>query len=267
MPSLRGLRKRLKEGDRAGRYLRYAIGEIVLVVIGILLALQIDEWNEARNRNERERQYLGSMVEDLQEDLAQIDDATAGNRIIIAGLDSLLVLLANPRPSDAYRRNLFVHSMVYTYWYLLADFPELTMNQLRYSGDLQLIRDPDVRLGMLRYEQGLARVRYTYSQLEHYFHVVEASQKRIFNYLLAAQGLALLDADYRNMLGPLSVFEPVVPDGRYLLNDALDLLSVYYVDVRFYRATMNNTVHALDAQRGLADSVAALIGTRYPDQP
>lgn len=261
MPSLRGLRHRLHEDNRAGRYLRYALGEIFLVVIGILIALQIDAWNEARTQHREELQYLASMLGDLEADVTQIDDAAAGNRVIMVGLDSL----ANPRPTEAYRRDLFTHSMVYTYWYLLADFPELTMNQLKYSGDLQLIGDHDVRLAMLRYEQGLARVRYQYEQLEHYFHVVETTQKRIFNYLLAGRGLAYLDDDYRHMLGPLSDFDPLVPEGRYLLTEDRDLLSVYFVDVRFYRATINNTVAALGEQRGLADSLSSLIRERYPD--
>ena len=36
------------EENKTGKYLKYAIGEIVLVVIGILIALQINNWNEER---------------------------------------------------------------------------------------------------------------------------------------------------------------------------------------------------------------------------
>jgi len=44
----RRIRKRLAEDNKPLKYLRYAIGEIVLVVIGILIALQINNWNERR---------------------------------------------------------------------------------------------------------------------------------------------------------------------------------------------------------------------------
>ena len=45
----------LKEG-KTGRYLKYAFGEIILVVIGILIALQINNWNELRKQKIVERQ-------------------------------------------------------------------------------------------------------------------------------------------------------------------------------------------------------------------
>ena len=44
----RQIRFDLMEKNKTGKYLKYAIGEIVLVVIGILIALQINNWNENR---------------------------------------------------------------------------------------------------------------------------------------------------------------------------------------------------------------------------
>ncbi len=42
------IRKQLLDENKTGRYLKYAIGEIVLVMIGILLALQVNNWNQNR---------------------------------------------------------------------------------------------------------------------------------------------------------------------------------------------------------------------------
>ena len=42
------------EKNKTGKYLKYAIGEIVLVVIGILIALQINNWNENRIRSHKQ---------------------------------------------------------------------------------------------------------------------------------------------------------------------------------------------------------------------
>ena len=44
----RNIRKDLMEKNKTSRYIKYAIGEIILVVIGILIALQINNWNENR---------------------------------------------------------------------------------------------------------------------------------------------------------------------------------------------------------------------------
>jgi hypothetical protein len=50
------------------RYLLYAFGEIALVVIGILIALQINNWNEWRKDRVKEKEYLSEILEDLKRD-------------------------------------------------------------------------------------------------------------------------------------------------------------------------------------------------------
>jgi hypothetical protein len=71
----RRIRFDLMEKNKTGKYLKYAIGEIVLVVIGILIALQINNWNEARKKNQKEAILIKNIVEDLYIDAAYIDQA------------------------------------------------------------------------------------------------------------------------------------------------------------------------------------------------
>jgi hypothetical protein len=54
--------------SQTARYLKYAIGEIFLVVIGILIALSINNWNEARKEEVKEKEYLNFIKLDLIED-------------------------------------------------------------------------------------------------------------------------------------------------------------------------------------------------------
>ncbi|KPM32937.1 Hypothetical protein I595_1364 [Croceitalea dokdonensis DOKDO 023] len=61
----------------AGRYFKYAIGEIILVVIGILIALQINNWNDQRKLKQQEQTYYCKISEDLKTDLENIDRALA----------------------------------------------------------------------------------------------------------------------------------------------------------------------------------------------
>ena len=57
----------LSEG-KTGKYFKYAIGEIVLVVIGILIALQINTWNESRKQKQIEKQVLKSLFQEIEKD-------------------------------------------------------------------------------------------------------------------------------------------------------------------------------------------------------
>lgn len=64
----RNIRRRLLNENRFTRYLLYALGEIILVVIGILLALQINNWNEGRKELKAEREFLSGIKTDLKQD-------------------------------------------------------------------------------------------------------------------------------------------------------------------------------------------------------
>jgi len=55
------------------KYLLYAIGEIVLVVIGILIALQVNNWNIEKSYKKREAKYLTNIVLDLKKDLVRLE--------------------------------------------------------------------------------------------------------------------------------------------------------------------------------------------------
>ena len=64
----RNIRKQLLNENKTTKYLKYAIGEIVLVVIGILIALQINNWNEARKTENKIKNSLEALISDLIQD-------------------------------------------------------------------------------------------------------------------------------------------------------------------------------------------------------
>jgi hypothetical protein len=66
-------RKLISEGN-SKRYLTYALGEIFLVMIGILLALQVNNWNEERKQRNLETQYLEQLTIDLANDTVYYND-------------------------------------------------------------------------------------------------------------------------------------------------------------------------------------------------
>ena len=70
----RSIRKDLMEKNKTGKYFKYAIGEIILVVIGILIALQINNWNEQQKENVLEQEYYCRLFEDILQDIEQIDN-------------------------------------------------------------------------------------------------------------------------------------------------------------------------------------------------
>ena len=69
----RKIRQKLLTENKISRYLIYAIGEIILVVVGILLALSINNWNNEQNRQKEEILILKEIAQNLQFDLEEFE--------------------------------------------------------------------------------------------------------------------------------------------------------------------------------------------------
>ena len=83
------IRKTLVEKNHVKKYTIYAIGEIFLVVLGILIALQINNWNENQKQRREEGIILSSLLDDLKIAADQSaehisDEENAMNRLILA---------------------------------------------------------------------------------------------------------------------------------------------------------------------------------------
>ena len=245
------------------RYLKYAVGEIILVVVGILIALQINDWYQDRLDRKTERSYLVSMQQELVEDSQNLHATIEGNTHLLAGIDELLKLLAEPREDEAYQRRLYLHTLKYGYWFVEMEFSELTMAQLKYSGGLGLITDHRVKQAMMAYERGMTTVKRQTGQVMAYFHEYEASQKALFNPLLSKQAFEYIEVDYMRMLDPLESFEPLVPAGPYIIGDEPGLWTDYYGDMLYFKTALNNNTLLMRRQIELAQALSSLITEQY----
>jgi len=83
--SFRAVRREVPERGRLGRYAGYALDEVVLVVAGILIALQINNATENRLERQREARFLQNLKADLQLTIRELDHfiATCERRIAV----------------------------------------------------------------------------------------------------------------------------------------------------------------------------------------
>lgn len=101
--------------NRTSKYLKYAIGEIILVVIGILIALQINNWNEGRKEELQELNYLAGIKSDLEVDLDRIERAVNRYQRKISRfyfLDSTFRLPSNFTPLKYTLDDITVENMI-----------------------------------------------------------------------------------------------------------------------------------------------------------
>jgi hypothetical protein len=85
----RKIRQKLLEENKIGNYLKYAIGEIVLVVVGILIALQINTWNENRKARTFETEILSLIDQNLTRDSVLIAAELQNAILAVQSTDSI----------------------------------------------------------------------------------------------------------------------------------------------------------------------------------
>lgn len=92
----RKIRQDLLTKGKAGKYIKYAIGEIILVVIGILIALSINNWNEQRKDKVKEQIVLKQLQEIYQSNLFQLEEKMATREKMLISAVQLLNAFDEP---------------------------------------------------------------------------------------------------------------------------------------------------------------------------
>jgi hypothetical protein len=90
------------ETGKSTKYFKYAIGEIILIVIGILIALQINNWNENRINSNKETAILANIHKEFKENRKQLDSVISEHKKIYnnsAKIISLFPIKSKPKPA------------------------------------------------------------------------------------------------------------------------------------------------------------------------
>jgi hypothetical protein len=138
----RRIRQNLLSECKTGKYLQYAIGEIILVVIGILIALQINNWNEERKIKQKETIVLKELLTSISSDLTAYKIHTDPSLERKAnGIDSLSAYIFGKRQIKNSNFNNFYTNMSQDVFLRFDDGP---FEDLKSSG-LDIIRNDSLR--------------------------------------------------------------------------------------------------------------------------
>jgi len=97
----RKIRQKFLSQNRITQYLAYALGEILLVVIGILIALQVNNWNESRKERNKEIQLLTNLQEEFKDNLQDLDSVSHEVEEVIYSLEKLFLAFSSSPSQSA----------------------------------------------------------------------------------------------------------------------------------------------------------------------
>jgi len=141
----RKIRQNLLSEGNTGKYLKYAIGEIVLVVIGILIAVQINSWNTALKKDDLKTTYTRNLIIDLTKDTIQLNARVRLNEeISLILIDSIKAIISNPSTTvneiKTLGKNVGLSGLR-----VLNTYNNNTFNILTSSGNIDLFEENEIQ--------------------------------------------------------------------------------------------------------------------------
>jgi hypothetical protein len=152
----RHIRQTLIMENKTSKYFKYAIGEIILVVIGILIALQINNWNQERSNSLKEKQYLNNLKQDFKNQIIEINDQIIYEKKFLKNAKHIL-------NSFNLQNNIRVDSLLVSSANALNDRRTFnavnpTYTELLNTGDMKLINNETFKNELIVYQQDLERL-------------------------------------------------------------------------------------------------------------
>lgn len=148
----RKIRYDLMKQNKMSKYFKYAIGEILLVVIGILIALQINNWNEKRKADSQETVLLEQLLSDFESNLEQLNQKISMREDFKNSSKILLSYIDNPKLASTDSVNDHIgKTMPY------ASFDPIIID-LAGSGELKLISNNKIKQVVTRWTSDIKDV-------------------------------------------------------------------------------------------------------------
>ncbi len=144
------IRYQLAAENRTVKYLRYAIGEILLVVIGILIALQVNNWNELKKEHSLEQNYLKRLKVDLEKDNERLLFSNDLCDIRMNQINELSGAIQNP-DSEFVNYNKIVESIEKVTWKSYLPLSRIVYDELQNTGRMDLIEKESIREELANY--------------------------------------------------------------------------------------------------------------------
>jgi hypothetical protein len=157
-------------GNRVTRYLVYAVGEILLVVIGILIALQINTWNEERKISKERNQFMQSIKEDLIADTLSLQETLGQWNIQLAELNEFKQQVNTTKNIDSL---IFLVRYEFSpYFSSFSGFNDNTYRSMLNTGKLSILHPELRKVLQAHYNQQSYTKEWSEKQIELYQTVV-----------------------------------------------------------------------------------------------
>ena len=135
----------IMENNKTSRYFKYAIGEIILVVIGILIALQINNWNENRINANKETAILESIHKEFKQNKKQLDSVISQHKKVHINCAKVISLFPIKSKPDPEALDSLAAQLWWTYGGNTFNPSQTSIVALASTSSFDIIKNPSLR--------------------------------------------------------------------------------------------------------------------------
>ena len=161
----RKIRQNLLVENKTGKYFKYAIGEIILVVIGILIALSINNWNENRKIRNTEQQYLHTLKEEFSFNKVELEKIMNRNSINAENAIKFINIMGPESPQITEDEFSFLLSGSLSYE-VQFDPNQGVLDEIISSGKLGLFSNDELKFALSSWKGLLQKARLQEKELQ-----------------------------------------------------------------------------------------------------
>ena len=143
----RHIRRSLIEKNQMGKYFKYAIGEILLVMIGILLALQVSNWNNNRIERNKEANYIENINREFKLNRTQLDSAVFYHKKV--NVNTTKILNLSPIDVNTINKDSLSFYITGSFYHYTFNPQQSTINSLTTTSSFEIISNLELR-GLLQ---------------------------------------------------------------------------------------------------------------------
>ena len=146
---LRKIRYTLSGSGAKRQYLVYAIGEVLLVMIGILLALQVNNWNQYHQDRKKETQALINLRYEFVDNRYQFNATQDLHNHMFGAMRLVLDVIDNNRLDQVNRDSLYTNLLISSFTTPTYNPSQAIINSLMVSGDIDLVQNDSLKLMLI----------------------------------------------------------------------------------------------------------------------
>ncbi len=192
----RKIRQKLLSENKFSKYLLYAIGEIILVVIGILIALQINNWNLTQQDRKTEKENLLALQKEFTQNRTKLQEVILQNKENIYSAEKMIQSFSNTSKDTISEQTMAIYGSK-TFGTEINFEPETgVLTEIISSGQLKIIQNNELKHKLAGFNSK--------------FHEIEQQEKEVLDYRNMAIKQMINEANMERVYADLGLRETYI---------------------------------------------------------